>query len=331
MAKKRILVGMSIVNLKKNIIFVIVALLMVGRVFPQTGNDFEVVLTEDNEGVVITKFIGKVAKTITIPATIQDMPVKEIGESAFRRLGQGDRNTSGTPFTVVLPHGLTSIGDSAFEESALTSVVIPDTVTSIGKRAFSSCGYYVNDKSSYRKTYSLTSVTLPKGLTKVVSYIWSDGAFYDNSALKTVVIPEGCSVIGEGMFLGCKALTAITIPKSITSIPSQAFEDCTGLETLVIPEGVTKIEYQAFRGCTSLISVTLPSTITSIAGDDGSSFLGCSVLTTITIPDTVANIQGGQNQYVEKGTTLLKWAFSECPKLSLALQARLKKITVTAE
>ena len=200
-------------------------------------------------------------------------------------------------------------------------MVIPDTVTSIGKKAFSSCAYYVKDKSGYSVTYSLNSVTLPKGLTEVVSYIWSDGAFYNNGALKTVIIPEGCSMIGEGMFRDCKALTAITIPKNCASIPSSAFSGCTSLETLVIPDGVTEIGYEAFRGCTSLTSVRLPSAITTIG--EGA-FSGCSALITVTVPDTVESIK--DNRWTN--STLMEWAFDNCPKLSLAVQARLKKIMV---
>jgi flagellar biosynthesis GTPase FlhF len=49
-------------------------------------------------------------------------------------------------------------------------------------------------------------------------------------------------------------------------------------------------------------------------------------LTTVTIPDPVRTIDEGNDVYGEN--TLLEWAFSECGKLSLASQARLKKITV---
>jgi hypothetical protein len=57
---------------------------------------------------------------------------------------------AGTPFTVVLPQGLTKIGDGAFAESALASVVIPDSVTEIGANAFYNCSYYANTGSADR-------------------------------------------------------------------------------------------------------------------------------------------------------------------------------------
>jgi flagellar biosynthesis GTPase FlhF len=305
------------------------ALFALGTVlFAQTEADFEVALTEDGNGAVIKKYTGKVTNTIRIPATIEGLPVREIGERAF--FGAGVSNSMGmlktdVPFAVVLPQGLIKIGDEAFADSALTGVVIPDSVTEIGEMAFANYEIYTWAGSFKPPNPLLTSVTLPKGLTKAGKSVFSG-----NSALKTVVIPEGCSVLGEYMFERCTALTAITIPKSITSIPSNAFANCTGLKTLVIPEGLTEIGggssgTGAFGWCAALTSVTLPSTITVIGP---TAFRGCSALTTVTIPDSVETIDGGNDVSGER--TLLEWAFSDCGKLSLAVQARLKKITVVS-
>lgn len=55
---------------------------------------------------------------------------------------------------VVVGSGVTSIGDSAFACSSLTSVSIGDSVTSIGEKAFSVCN-------------RLTSVTIPDSVTSI--------------------------------------------------------------------------------------------------------------------------------------------------------------------
>jgi len=294
--------------------------------------------------VVIKKYTGEVTGTMTIPATIEDIPIRKIGEKSFYEVRMGIYQekgfslvvtAAGTPFTVVLLQGLIEIGDSAFAGSALASVIIPDSVTEIGYKAFNACSYYANSGTVNLLTFlgvttgdvsgchSLTSVTLPKWLTSV-----GRSAFSGNSVLETVIIPEGCSTLGENMFWGCVALTAITIPKSVTTIPSGAFKNCTGLKTLVLPEGLTKIAGGDWNGtfyeCTALTSVTLPSTITAIGGY---AFSGCSALTTVTIPDSVKTIDGG-NVYEEK--TLLEWAFGGCGKLNLAAQSRLRKIVVVS-
>lgn len=62
---------------------------------------------------------------------------------------------TGTATEVVIPEGVTSIGDYAFIGcSSLTEVVIPERVTSIGDYAFADCS-------------SLSGMTLPKGLISI--------------------------------------------------------------------------------------------------------------------------------------------------------------------
>ena len=55
---------------------------------------------------------------------------------------------------IVIPKGVTSIGNYAFEGSGLKSVVIPASVTSIGDYAFYECN-------------SMTSVSIPKSVTSI--------------------------------------------------------------------------------------------------------------------------------------------------------------------
>ena len=70
---------------------------------------------------------------------------------------------------VVIEDGVTSIGNSAFNECiSLTSITIPDSVTSIGTYAFSGCR-------------SLTSITIPDSVTSIGSY-----AFYNCKNLTTI-------------------------------------------------------------------------------------------------------------------------------------------------
>jgi hypothetical protein len=89
--------------------FIFGALFVLGTaLFAQTASDFEVALTEDGNGVVIKNYTGKVTNTIKIPASFEDLPVREIGEDAF--FGAGTANSRGTitmdvPFVVALPQG----------------------------------------------------------------------------------------------------------------------------------------------------------------------------------------------------------------------------------
>ena len=95
-------------------------------------------------------------------------------------------------------------------------VVIPYGVTSIGEYAFSGFG-------------RVTSVTIPYGVTSI-----GDNAFDSCSFLTSVTIPDSVTSIGAEAFSFCGSLTSVTIPDSVTSIGVGAFSDCIWLTSVTI-------------------------------------------------------------------------------------------------
>ena len=73
-----------------------------------------------------------------------------------------------------------------------------------------------------------------------------------NEALKSVVILDGITLIGEAAFSSCSSLKNVVIPNSVTSIGEYAFYYCDSLTSIVIPNSVTSIGESAFRYCNSL-------------------------------------------------------------------------------
>ena len=223
--------------------------------------------------------------------------VTSIGDGAF----WGCRSLT----SVVIPEGVTSIGASAFSYcSSLTSVVIPEGVTSIGVRALYDCS-------------SLTSVVIPEGVTSI-----GRQAFYYCQSLTSVVIPEGVTYIGDSAFSGCSSLASVVIPEGVTSIGASAFSDCSSLASVVIPEGVTSIGASAFWGCSSLASIVIPEGVTSIGKR---AFWGCKDLASVVIPEGVTSI--GERAFAgcssltsvvipRSVTGIGKDAFGECPSLN---------------
>lgn len=67
---------------------------------------------------------------------------------------------------------------------------------------------------------------LPSGLIEI-----EDEAF-SGSACEVVIIPEGCTTIGEKAFANCKKLIRVIVPASVKNYPVNAFEGCN--EDLVI-------------------------------------------------------------------------------------------------
>ena len=115
-------------------------------------------------------------------------------------------------------------------------------------------------------TGTATEVVIPAEVThedntyKVTAIGYS--AFWNNSDLTSVTIPEGVTRIEAIAFGSCTSLKSVTIPEGVTYIGDFAFDSCTSLKSVTIPEGVTRIDGSAFSGCTSLTSVSLPASLT---------------------------------------------------------------------
>ena len=124
---------------------------------------------------------------------------------------------------------------------------------------------------------SSANIVLPDSY-KGENYVIGNNVFKGNTTITSVTIPTGVTSIGSSAFSGCTGLTSVVIPAGVTSIGSSAFEGCTGLTSVVIPTGVTNIGSSAFEGCTGLTSVEIPGSVTSIGE---SAFYGCRNLKTV--------------------------------------------------
>ena len=123
----------------------------------------------------------------------------------------------------------------------ITEVVIPEGVTLIGDCAFADCA-------------KLVRVVMPDSLRGIDEF-----AFRGCTRLSDAVIPDGVAMLGQGAFQECTALSSMVIPQSIGAIEMFAFINCTGLETVVIPDGVMVIGDYAFANCTRLKSADIPA------------------------------------------------------------------------
>jgi len=81
--------------------------------------------------------------------------------------------------------------------------------------------------------------------------------------IKTVVIGEGITSIGNGSFEGSRFLTNVTFPSTLKSIGVNAFNYCYGLSEVVLPEGLETIDEMSFAN-TSIETLNIPSTLISL-------------------------------------------------------------------
>ena len=129
---------------------------------------------------------------------------------------------------------------------------------------------------------NVKSVVIENGVTSIGDY-----AFRGCSSLTSIEIPSSVTSIGDATFYECRSLTSIEIPGSVTSIGDATFYECRSLTSIKIPNSVTSIGNSAFRGCRSLTSMEIPEGVTSIGSY---AFNACSKLTSINIPEGVTSI-----------------------------------------
>ncbi|GHV71194.1 hypothetical protein AGMMS49928_21940 [Spirochaetia bacterium] len=99
---------------------------------------------QDFEGIAngtIINYRGT-SRNIVIPALVFGIPVTAIGPEVFVEVVSvnqyGSKDYRGKGITsVIIPNGITSIGEYAFHSNRLTSLTIPKSVTSIDQNAFS--------------------------------------------------------------------------------------------------------------------------------------------------------------------------------------------------
>ena len=128
---------------------------------------------------------------------------------------------------VIIPQGVTSIGDYAFQGWSANNqpIVIPNSVTHIGNSAF--FGWTSNNQP----------LVIPDSVTSIENTAFSGW----NSNNQPLVIPNSVTSIGGSAFADWQSNNQpLVIPNSVTSIGGSAFADWqSNNQPLVIPDSVT--------------------------------------------------------------------------------------------
>lgn len=126
--------------------------------------------------------------------------------------------------SVILPEGITSIGEYAFRGTTIRRINIPSTVSIIKQRAFQS--------------------------TPLMYCTFAEG-----SQLKT---------IEQYAFASCKLLQEIALPAQLETIGLATFEYCEMLKTVTMGDAVTYIEGWTFHGANKMESIRFSDALEEI-------------------------------------------------------------------
>lgn len=166
---------------------------------------------------------------------------------------------------IVLPNGLKTIGDNAFNASLIENINFPDGLESIGSYAFASS--YIKEvktknlsslgDNAFYRCYFLERVQLEGALDTI-----PNGAFEDCYNLNEVSVPDEVRVIGWYAFSDCRNLTLFNLPAGLKTVQYYAFDMSSHhneLLTLHLPEGLENIGTYALRGIKSIDGI--PSSV----------------------------------------------------------------------
>ena len=146
-----------------------------------------------------------------------------VGDSAFAGCNQIEE--------VIIPEGITEIGQYAFYDSGIKRITIPASVTHLRTYAFA---------------YSdISEIVIPATVTNIYSHL------FDGSALQTATVEATAALASstaQYLFANCELLTSVTFAEGTESIPSYAFLNCPALESIALPSTVTTIGGSAFSG-----------------------------------------------------------------------------------
>lgn len=257
----------------------------------------------------ITEYNGT-DTVVVIPPTISSWPVTKIGEDAFQD------NTTIT--SVTIPASVTEIGSNAFAGCTnLTSVnyagdwsnltiqsgnpAVEDAAKDAANEQLFEFEFILNNTAVVVISYKGTAadVTIPSRYKGKPVTVIDPVAFYNNSAVTSVTIPDSVTAIPDYAFGFCSQLTNISIPNSVTFIGFSAFNSCTSLKSITLPSSLSTIQSYAFYNCGNLKTIRIPVSVTSIGN---CAFDVCPSLMTVTYPGSKTqwddNITKGSNNDV---------------------------------
>ena len=223
------------------------------KVAPETDFEFEIT---DNVAV-ITAYNGNDLHVL-IPDTLEGVPVREIGETAFY-------------------------------ESEVLEVVLPDSIEEIGSFAFSGCTHMVRlhlpaalkavPSGMLESCFRLEWLNLEQTQVQTIGA----AAFWGDQYLEQIGFPETLESIEHNNFIMCDYLGYFSVPDTfvgfVTDADGQVLLSRDGKTLLhagcwlgadgegyTVPSGVETIRSYAFAESINLTAVSLPDSLREIGG-----------------------------------------------------------------
>lgn len=253
----------------------------------------------------------------------------------------------GSPVIGIYSSGSAPINSEFYRYVSLKNVYIPSgfkllptyafyDCTSLEEVEFSkTCNLIQIGTSAFRGCTALTTFTLPKSVTTLVTTPYGDSyttdnvgsgnQFYGCTSLKEFIFEEGSPLtkLAGHMFSECSSLTKIVnLPSAVTVLPFSLFRNCASLKSFVIPARIKVLGGWLFDGCKQLNEIVFEGDNVNAIGQYA--FYGTAI-TELAVPSKVTsiphNMAYGCKELVKvtlgaQVETIEYEAFGGCPKLA---------------
>lgn len=298
-------------------------------VIPDTVNGFDITVIASNinsvseitfSNLVLPKYLRKinsnafsgmdVTKSITTNSTVlTDIASNVFDETLYYKsnndmfiLGSVLVKCQNTTGTIVVPEGVVSISDEAFNGGQVRTITLPSTLKYIGNRAFYNCTNLVSVEipanvteigdQAFAICQKLAQVTFATSGVKLVKI--GEGTFSECSALTSINVPYTVESVGKEAFMNCRSLatvnfdnikvdaetatTTVVAKSNLKELGESAFYNCNGLKQISVPNGVSAIKERTFYNCTQLVTVEFDTSLSSVKTIETQAFYGCTSL-----------------------------------------------------
>ena len=235
-------------------------------------------ITRTTPGIVYTKENG-FRTFVDFNTAISDKAVSVSGNVFNEALDVYTKDTNGI---LIMPQYIKEIATSAFDSNKqFKEIILPEGLTKIGDTAFALCGATkINMPSSIKEigSYAFASAYLEEFKAPNSLETMGEQCFYGAKINSLDLTSDKLNYISFGCFADCPNLVNVVIPSNIKNINNLGFFACDNIETVYCQEGLTTIGLATFSGCTNLREITLPKTLSEVGENV---FADCSNLTTI--------------------------------------------------
>lgn len=165
---------------------------------------------------------------------------------------------------IILPEGITEIGDLAFARMRLEQINLPSSLRKLGKASFMSCHWLKTTPlripdgveeipyMCFAHVQCCDRIELPPSVKKVGQW-----AFY-NTRFIEVGLSEGLEMVDELGFYGSDWLEELVLPNSCVDLRRSAFGQLFKLKRLELPENMMSLGPNCFETCLTLEEVRIP-------------------------------------------------------------------------